>query len=85
MFVHAYSYACAAQGCINGHLPPSHALLFYFTLQEENLDEQIAEKNINYPYIAVVTMDFSVNMFLAVECEVVCTKKRAPVLPCAVA
>ena len=44
-----------------------------FTLQEENLDEQVAEKNINYPYIAVVTMDFSVNMFLAVEHEIVCS------------
>ena len=73
MFVHAYSYACAAQGCINGDLPPSHALLFYFTLQEKNLDEQVAEKNINHPYIAVVTIDFSVNMFLAVEREILCS------------
>ena len=50
------------------------ALLFYFTLQEENLNEQIAETNLNYPYtIAVISMDFSVNMFLVVERETVCT------------
>ena len=50
-------------------------MLFYFTLQEENLDEQVAEKNINYPYIAVVSMDFSVNMFLVIEREIVCSVK----------
>ena len=48
-------------------------MVFYFTLQEENLDEQVAEKNINHPYIAVVSMDFSVNMFLVVEREIVCS------------
>ena len=41
--------------------------------KKKNLDEQVAEKNINHPYIAVVTMDFSVNMFLAVEREIVCS------------
>ena len=43
-------------------------------MQEENLDEQIAETNLNYSYsyIAVISMDFSVKMFLAVECEIVC-------------
>ena len=36
-----------------------HALLFYFTLQKENLDEQIAEKNINYYRCCHHGMDFS--------------------------
>ena len=54
---------------------PSHALLFCFTLQEENLDEQVAEKNINYTYIPVINMDFSMNMFLVVEREIVCSIK----------
>ena len=50
-------------------------MVFYFTLQEENLDKQVAEKNINHPYIAVVSMDFSVDMFLVVEREIVCSIK----------
>ena len=33
------------------------------------------EKGINYPYIAVINMDFSMNMFLVVEREIVCNIK----------
>ena len=36
--------------------------------------QQIAETNLNCPHIAVISMNFSVNMFL-VECEIVCRVK----------
>ena len=35
----------------------------------------MAETAINHPYIAIVQMDFSINMFLVIEREVVCQTK----------
>ena len=36
------------------------------------MDEQIEQTPFNHPYIAVVQMDFAINMFLVIEREVVC-------------
>ena len=47
----------------------------YFTLQAGDLDEQLSKTNSNYPYIAVVQMDYSINMFLVIEREIVCETK----------
>ena len=47
----------------------------YFTLQAGDLDEQLSKTNSNYPYIAVVQMDYSINMFLVIEWEIVCETK----------
>ena len=47
----------------------------YFTLQAGDLDEQLYKTNSNYPYIAVVQMDYSINMSLVIEREIVCETK----------
>ena len=47
----------------------------YFTLQAGYLDEQLSKTNSNYPYIALVQMDHSINMFLVIEREIVCETK----------
>ena len=62
-----------------------HALYIYpsdvsvvflcFTLKEHDLDEQIMQTKFNHPYIAVIEMDYTINMFLVVEREIVCSVK----------
>ena len=43
------------------HISPSDMYTnVYFTLQADDLDEQLAKTNSNYPYIAIVQMDYSV-------------------------
>jgi len=49
--------------------------ILYIMLQEGNLEDHIAATNINHPYIAVVSMDFSRDMFLVIEREIICKIK----------
>ena len=64
--------------CIVYKRYPSDVLYFFcFTLymQEHDLDEQLAQTDFNHPYIAVIEMDYTINMFLVVEREIVCSVK----------
>ena len=48
-----------------------------FTLQPDNLDEQVAETPVNEPYVATdtVVMDSSITMFLVIERDIICDVK----------
>lgn len=52
---------------------PMQFRLILFCLQgNENLEEQIQAVKVNYPYIAVVTMDAAMNIFIVAEQVVIC-------------
>ena len=51
----------------------AHAVILLSCLQgNENLEEQISAMPVNYPYIAVVTMDAALNIFIVAEKVVLC-------------
>ena len=51
----------------------AHAVILFSCLQgNENLEEQISAMPVNYPYIAVVTMDAAMNIFIVAEKVVLC-------------
>ena len=51
---------------------PSHTLLYISISHRRRIPgQQIAETNLNYPHTAVISINFSVNMFLVVEHEIV--------------
>ena len=64
--------ACNLQMCIYACYD-AHAVITFSCLQgNENLEEQISAMPVNYPYIAVVTMDAAINIFIVAEKVVLC-------------